>query len=346
MLIARTPVRISFGGGGTDIPAFYEKYGGAVLSTTIDRYVYVLLNVTQSSKLQITSSDYQTFYRHNSEEPLEWDGALSLPKAILHHFGVTRGVRMFLASEVPPGTGLGSSSAVAVALIKAISMACGLELSRHEIAELACEMEIGKMRMPIGKQDQYAAAFGGLNLFRFESGGVTVEPVRVEPAVLARFQRSILLFYTGASRDSSSILGEQTRRSSGDDAGVLAALKSVKAIAYEVKRLLETGRVTEIGELLHASWEQKKRFASGVTKPFIDESYALARQRGAIGGKLTGAGGGGFLMLFCDPDHHAAVTAALEGRGLKRMEFSFEHGGARVLTNNGVRLLRAVAKAG
>jgi D-glycero-alpha-D-manno-heptose-7-phosphate kinase len=345
MLIARAPVRISFGGGGTDLPAFYERYGGAVLSTTIDRYVYVLLNVTQSSKLQITSSDYGTFYRHNSEEPLQWDGDLSLPKAILHHFGVTRGIRMFLASEVPPGTGLGSSSAVAVAIIKAVSMACGLELSRHDIAELACQMEIGKMRMPIGKQDQYAAAFGGFNLFTFESHGVHVEPTRVEPRILERFQQSILLFYTGASRDSSTILGEQTRRSSGEDATVLAALKSVKAIGYEVKRLLEVGKLSEIGELLHDSWEQKKRFASGVTKPFVDESYALARQRGAIGGKLTGAGGGGFLMLFCEPHHHVSVTEALEGRGLKRMDFNFEQSGARVLINNGVRLIRAIANA-
>jgi D-glycero-alpha-D-manno-heptose-7-phosphate kinase len=345
MLIARSPVRISFGGGGTDLPAFYERYGGAVLSTTIDRYVYVLLNVSQSSKLQITSSDYRTFYRHNSEEPLQWDGDLSLPKAILHHFGVTRGVRMFLASEVPPGTGLGSSSAVAVATIKAVSMACGIEFSRHEVAELACQMEIGKMGMPIGKQDQYAAAFGGFNLFIFESRGVHVEPIRVDPRVLERFQQSILLFYTGASRDSSTILGEQTRRSSGADATVLAALKSVKAIGYEVKRLLEMGKLCEIGELLHASWQQKKLFASGVTKPFVDECYTLARKCGAIGGKLTGAGGGGFLMLFCEQQHQALLTEALERRGLKRMDFNFEQSGARVLTNNGVRLSRAVAKA-
>jgi D-glycero-alpha-D-manno-heptose-7-phosphate kinase len=167
----------------------------------------------------------------------------------------------------------------------------------------------------------------------------------VESSALERFQECILLFYTGASRDSSTILGEQTRRSGGSDAIVLAALQSVKAIAYEVKRLLETGKVSEIGELLHASWEQKKQFASGVTKPFVDECYALARKHGATGGKLTGAGGGGFLMLYCEPPHHASVSAALEGRGLKRMGFNFEHSGARVLTNNGVRLARAVATA-
>jgi D-glycero-alpha-D-manno-heptose-7-phosphate kinase len=345
MLIARSPVRISFGGGGTDIPAFYEKHGGAVLSTTIDRYVYVMLNVSTSPTLQITSSDYRTFYRHNGEGPLQWDGDLSLPKAILHHFGVRRGVCMFLASEVPPGTGLGSSSAVAVATIKAVSVACGLGLSRHEIAELACYMEIGKMRMPIGKQDQYAAAFGGFNFFSFSGSGVEVTPVRIDPTVLTRFQQRILLFYTGSSRDSSSILGEQTRRSASNDAAVIDALQAVKSTGYEVKRLLEAGKLSEIGELLHFSWEHKKRFASGVSRPFVDECYDVARQNGVIGGKLTGAGGGGFLMLFCEPKHQACVTEALEQRGLRRMDFNFEHSGARVLTNNGVRLNGALAES-
>jgi D-glycero-alpha-D-manno-heptose-7-phosphate kinase len=345
MLIARAPVRISFGGGGTDLPAFYEDYGGAVLSTTIDRYVYVLLNVTRGTELQITSSDYGTFYRHNSQLPLRWDGDLSLPKAILHQFGIQRGIRMFLASEVPPGTGLGSSSAVAVAIIKGVGTACGIDMSRQELAEFACDMEIGKMGMPIGKQDQYAAAFGGFNFFTFTASGVQVEPIRVAAKTLERFHQSILLFYTGASRNSSTILGEQTRRSASKDAAVVAALQAVKTVAFEAKRLLERDRVRDIGELLHDSWQQKKKFASGITRPFVDESYEIARSRGAIGGKLTGAGGGGFLMLFCEPQRHSGVTEALEARGLKRMEFNFEQNGARVLVNGAGRLTRTLARA-
>ena len=345
MLMARSPVRISIGGGGTDLPAFYERYGGAVLSTTIDRYAYVMLHVTQSSELQIASSDYGTFYRHQGEGPLQWEGDLSLPKAVLHHFGIARGVRLFLASEVPPGTGLGSSSAVAVALIKAVSAACGLEMERHAIAELACDMEIRKMGMPIGKQDQYAAAFGGFNFFTFEGSGVHVEPIRVAQDTLEGFHRSLLLFYTGATRNSSSILGEQTKNSSGNDERVVTALKAVKNVAYEAKRLLERGHVREIGALLHASWQEKKKFASGVTRPFVDECYELAQSRGALGGKLTGAGGSGFLMLFCEPPHQANVTEALEARGLKRMNFNFDQNGARVLINGSVRLTRAFAQA-
>ena len=344
MLLARAPVRISFGGGGTDLPAYYEKHGGAVLSTTIDRYFYVLLNVTHSNELQITSSDYRTFYRHDSEEPLQWEGDLSLPKAILHQFGIMRGIRLFLASEVPPGTGLGSSSAVAVAIIKAVSTACGMQMSRHELAEAACQMEIGKMGMPIGKQDQYAAAYGGLNFFRFEAGGVTAEPVRIAPEILEQFQERLLLFYTGASRDSSTILSEQTRKSSSNE-GVVAALGNVKTMAFEARRLLERGELRGIGELLDASWQQKKKFASGVTKPFVDESYEVAKHHGAIGGKLTGAGGGGFLMLFCEPEDQINVTVALERRGLKRMGFHFEQNGAQVLMNGAVRLDRTMARA-
>ena len=174
MLIARAPFRISLAGGGTDLPAYYEEFGGFVISTTIDKYFYAILNVNGKHELQISSADYRTFYRHDSEKPLSWEGDLSLPKAILHEFGVDRGVRVFLASEVPPGTGLGSSSAVAVALIKAVSTATGLRLTPGQVAELACTVEIEKLGHPIGKQDQYAAAFGNLNAIRFSRGHVEV----------------------------------------------------------------------------------------------------------------------------------------------------------------------------
>lgn len=201
------------------------------------------------------------------------------------------------------------------------------------------------MGMPIGKQDQYAAAFGGFNFFTFEASGVRVEPIRVEPDTLFRLQESLLLFYTGATRNSSSILGEQTRRSTSNDENVVTALKAVKGVAYEAKRLLEQGQVRDIGGLLHASWQHKKKFASGVTRPFVDECYELARSCGAIGGKLTGAGGSGFLLLFCEPHHHPRVTEALESRGLKRMNFNFDQNGAQLLVNGAVRLTRAFAQA-
>ncbi len=338
MLIARAPVRLSLAGGGTDLPAYYSRHGGAVISTTIDKYFYVFLTVNADEVIQITSSDYRTFYRHGSDEPMLFDGDLSLPRAILNHFGLTRGLAMFLASEVPPGTGLGSSSTVAVAIIKAVATARGLMLSKQQIAELACQIEIEKLGEPIGKQDQYATAFGDLNFYEFTSGGVKVEPVRATPETRRKLEKNILLFFTGSTRAASSILSEQKKSSEQNETLVLEALHAVKDIAYQTKAVLEFGDVAAVGKLLDFSWKNKKKFAGGVSNAFIDECYDLAKSNGAVGGKITGAGGGGFLLLYCEPQCQGAVTRALEAKGLKRMDFRFESEGARVLVNAGLRI--------
>jgi len=338
MLIARAPVRLSLAGGGTDLPAYYLRHGGAVVSTTIDKYFYVILTVNADETIQITSSDYRTFYRHDSDEPMLFDGDLSLPRAILNHFELKRGLSMFLASEVPPGTGLGSSSTVAVAIIKALATARGRMLSKPQIAELACQIEIEKLGEPIGKQDQYATAFGDLNFYEFTSQGVKVEPVRASPETRRQLERNLLLFFTGSTRAASSILSEQKKSSEQSDASVLQALHTVKDIAYQTKAVLEYGDVAAVGKLLDFSWQNKKKFASAVSNPFIDECYDLAKSHGAIGGKITGAGGGGFLLLYCEAPSQDAVTRALEAKGLKRMGFRFESEGARVLVNAGLRI--------
>jgi D-glycero-alpha-D-manno-heptose-7-phosphate kinase len=294
MLIARAPVRISLAGGGTDLPAYYEPFGGAVLSTTIDKYFYVFLNVLEKDSLQITSSDYNTFYRHDGQEPLLLDGDLRLPRAILNYFGLQSGLSMFLASEIPPGTGLGSSSAVTVAIIKALSTALNVYMEKAQLAELACQIEIEKLGEPIGKQDQYATAFGGLNWIEFGRSGVCVERLRLVSEVSRRLERNLLLFFTGASRNASEILARQTASSRQQDPQVIEALHRVKAMAVEVRRCLERGDLAVFGEMLHANWEQKKRFANGISNPRIDEAYDLARAAGALGGKIAGAGGGDF----------------------------------------------------
>lgn len=334
MLIARAPVRISFAGGGTDLEAYYRRYGGLVISTTIDKYFYVFLKPNVNGAIQLSSSDYGTFYRQRVEDELLWDGDLSLPRAILHHFGIRNGISVFLASEIPPGTGLGSSSAVAVAVIKAISTVAGERLTRAEVAELACEIEIKKLGMPIGKQDQYASAFGGLNIIWFREAGVEVRPLEVHDTTLQQLQRNLMLFFTGSSRNSATILQQQTKSSKEQDARVIQALHSVKDIALQVRDCLEQGDVNRFGELLHLSWEQKKRFASGVSTSFIDDCIEDARAHGAVGGKITGAGGGGFLMLYCEDRFQAEVRTALEARGLREMDFSFDTEGARVLMNS------------
>jgi D-glycero-alpha-D-manno-heptose-7-phosphate kinase len=338
MLMARAPVRVSFFGGGTDLPAYYSQYPGAVLSTTINRYVYVVISVNDGEGLQITSSDYRTFYRHNPGEPLLWDGDLSLPRAVLAQFGVERGLAMFLASEVPPGTGLGSSSAVTVAMVKAISTACGQRLTRAEVAELACDIEIDKLRKPIGKQDQYASAFGGFNWISFTPQQVTVERLPVSQDILDRLQSNLILAFTGTAHDSARILVNQSDASREGNPTVIRALHGAHELALEARELLLAGKLHRFGELLDLAWQHKRQFAPGISNPWIENWYSMARRAGALGGKVAGAGGGGFMMLYCDDGMAPAVEATLTSQGLRCLEFRFEPDGARVLLNAGLRL--------
>jgi D-glycero-alpha-D-manno-heptose-7-phosphate kinase len=343
MLIARAPVRISLAGGGTDLAVYYERYGGLVISAAIAKYFYAFVEVTRRPGLQVASSDYHAFFRHPHGRPLAWDGDLSLPRAILHHFGITDGIEVFLASEVPPGTGLGSSSTVTVTMVKALNTLLGLTRSKAEVAEEACTIEIDKLGMPIGKQDQYAAAFGGINAITFTPDTVTVEPLLIAEATRQTLEQSLLLFFTGTAHNSAGILAKQKHASQQEDGATVSALHGIKHLAEETRRALEQGVPDRLGELLHQNWERKKRLASGISNLAIDEAYDLARANGALGGKITGAGGGGFLMLYCPPSSQDAVTAALEARGLIRMDFHFDFGGARVLMNTGVGLERAGA---
>jgi D-glycero-alpha-D-manno-heptose-7-phosphate kinase len=341
MLIARAPLRISLAGGGTDLAAYYERHGGAVLSTTIDKYFYVIISPTEGRHIQVSSSDYRTFFRQSVDGPALWDGDLRLPKAVIHRFGIRTGLSIFLASQVPPGTGLGSSSTVAVALIKAMALLCGDRLAPREVAELACEIEIEKLGMPIGKQDQYASAFGGLNYFEFGRDDVKVERLRLPMETVEALQERLMLFFTGIWHDSGEILGEQRQNTKSDD-DVVESLHAIKRVAERMRSDLLAGDLSGIGALLHESWLAKRSLASGISQPAIDGWYDAAREAGAAGGKIAGAGGGGFLLFFCEPEHQERVTAVLEERALTRMDFRFESGGAMVIMNNMVGSLAAV----
>jgi D-glycero-alpha-D-manno-heptose-7-phosphate kinase len=333
MLIARAPMRISFGGGGTDLEAYYAKYGGFVVSTSINKYFYAVITTDESDDLQVISADYRSLFRHSPYNDLFWDGDLALPKAILHHFGIRRGINLFVASEVPPGTGLGSSSASAVTMVRAISTLMEQPMTKQQVAELASYIEITKMGMPIGKQDQYASAFGGLNKITFSPQGVTVEPLNIAPDVRQTLEHRLMLFFTGSSRESTSILKHQRKSTEDQDESVLQALHNIKQVAFDVQACLERGDLDEFARVLDYSWQEKRRLAPGLSTGFIDECYHLALQYGASAGKITGAGGGGFLLLYCREHAQDAVTGALEDRGLKRMNFHFDHQGATVVLN-------------
>ena len=295
ILIARAPVRISFGGGGTDLPAYYQRYGGLVVSTTINYYVYTILTADSEDAVQIISADYRALYQRATCEDLIWDGGLSLPKAITYYFW------------------------------------SGLDLDPAETAELACFIEIEKMGMPVGKQDQYAAAFGGLNCITFSEEEVTVEPLSVPAETRNRLEEGIMLFFTGTSRESSTILKRQRQASQTGEEETLRRLDAIKELGLEIRAALERADLDAFGELLHRSWVQKRGLTKGVTNPLIDQCYETARQHGALGGKVTGAGGGGFLMLYCPVEQQEAVTEALSDLGLQRRPFAFDREGVQVM---------------
>ena len=283
MLIVRSPLRISLAGGGTDLPAYYREYGGKVINLAIDRYFYVFLRTSSHQNgVQVASADFQTY---DTLINTFWQGDLGLPRAIFQHFGIHEGVSLFLASEVPPGTGLGSSSTVAVGLIKALTTAGGFQLTKKEIAELASFIEIEVLNSPIGKQDQYAAAFGGINLIQFEAHETTLTPLLLPTEILLSLSRSLLLFYTGRTRKANEILRQQQEASQSKKGPVLEALNRVKEMVQPVKEALERGDLEKLGGLLHQNWVEKKRFAKGVTNKIIDEWYELALEKGAWGMK-------------------------------------------------------------
>ena len=335
MLIVRSPLRISLAGGGTDLPAYYQEFGGRVINLAIDRYFYVFLRTSSADGVQIASADFQTYDKLDKDS---LDGGLALPRAIFSHFGITKGVSLFLASEAPPGTGLGSSSTVAVGLIKALVSALGLSMTKKELAELASYIEIEKLGSPIGKQDQYAAAFGGINLIEFEAEKTSITPLNLPIDKVITLSKSLLLFFTGSKRKANEILAQQSDASRKKSKPVLEALHRVKGMVPQVKTILEQGDMPGLGNFLHQNWLEKKQFAKGVSNEFIDQCYDLALGEGAWGGKITGAGGGGFFLLCCPEDRQAAVTRNLEAKGLKRVNFSIDHSGARVLMNSGLRL--------
>ncbi len=334
MLIARAPLRISFAGGGTDIEAYYGRHGGLVVSATINKYFYVIITRTIDDAVQITSSDFRTFERTAPDRALTFDGELGYLKSILHEFGVTKGLSVFTSSEIPPGTGLGSSSTVAVAVVKALATLCQPGRGKQEIAELASYIEIVKLGRPIGLQDQFAASFGGLNYIEFEKTGTIVRPLQLPLDVRDRLERSILLFFTGSSRNAADILARQTEASLKDEPRVIESLHGIKQDALEARDALSKGRLRRLGEIMHESWQRKKQLAAGVSNERIDRLYQLALEHGAVGGKIAGAGGGGFLLLYCEPEHQGVVTRVLESEGLARLTFHFDDGGAQVLVNS------------
>jgi D-glycero-alpha-D-manno-heptose-7-phosphate kinase len=322
MIITQTPLRVSFAGGGTDLPAFFRQFGGAVVSTAIDKFVYVNVNKKFDDGIRVS-------YSRTEEVESVQDIHHPIVRAVLQKFRIAGGLEITSVADIPSrGTGLGSSSSFTVGLLLALHAFQSRYISPGDLAEEGCTVEIDLCGEPIGKQDQYAAAYGGLNFIRFEpDGSVTVEPILCDGDALARLQSSLVTFYTGKTRQASSILTEQNHKA-GCDSTTQGLLKRMKVLAYDLRNELNQGRIESLGEIMDEGWRLKRETHASVSSSQIDDWYCAAKRAGAIGGKLLGAGGGGFLTFFAPPDRHALIAQAT---GLRRVPIGLERSGSRVL---------------
>jgi D-glycero-alpha-D-manno-heptose-7-phosphate kinase len=331
MIITRTPLRISFAGGGSDLPAFYEQEQGAVVSTAIDKYIYITVNPKFDHKIRASYSiteivDTVAEVKHE------------LIREALYMLGVDQGIEITSISDIPSqGTGLGSSSSYTVGLLNALYAYQGHMAGAERLAREACHIEIDRCQKPIGKQDQYIAAYGGLQYIRFNpDGSVFADPVLSSPAARQRLQQSLLLLYTGLTRKADDILVEQSQETK-TNGNKQASLRRMVNLADQLCEALSRDEIDAMGEILHAGWMEKRRLASGISNGYIDAWYERARAAGAIGGKLLGAGGGGFLLLYAHPEQHAAICRVLPE--LQPVPFHFCPQGSKIIyvEENGYR---------
>ena len=322
MIVTQTPLRVSFLGGGTDFRGFYEREEGCVLSSAIDKYIFVIIKERFDDKIRVG------YTRTEMVDSLD-DVQHELVREALRKTGITHKIEISTMGDIPSaGTGLGSSSTVTVGALNAMHLHLGEVRDAARLASEACEIEIDALGKPIGKQDQYIVAYGGLRFIRFKPDGtVEVEKVTLSDDAYRRLSGNLVLFYTGITRSASTVLKEQVDNID-DRFGVLCRMKQ---LAVEARACLEQGDVDEFGELLHLGWEYKKQLASGISNGRIDGMYEAARQAGAVGGKISGAGGGGFLLLYCPVERQDNVRRALAS--LRELPFALERDGSKAIFN-------------
>ena len=324
MIISRSPLRITLGGGGTDLPSYYERFGGFLIAAAIDKYVYITLHENFTPDLMVKYSRLERVAEAAKvEHPIIREAF-----AMLSMDG--RGLEVSSMADIPAGTGLGSSGSFTVALLKALHSHKKNLVHPAELAAQACEIEIDHLKEPIGKQDQYIAAFGGITCFNFLSDGrVEAWPLKISEETRANLEDNLLLFFTGYSRSASAILKEQDQKSKQSDQAMIDNLHFVKDLGLKSQRALEAGNLGEFARLMDAHWQHKKQRSGGMSNPKINEWYDLAMANGALGGKLIGAGGGGFLIFYAGDK--ARLRHSLRQAGLKEVRFRFDFEGTKLL---------------
>ncbi|MEM2460712.1 MAG: hypothetical protein QXV20_05570 [Candidatus Hadarchaeales archaeon] len=341
-ILSRAPFRISFGGGGTDVPPYCWEHGGAVVSMTVSLYARTVLRVLKERKMVLRSLDLGLEWSSGLGKA-EYDGQLDLLKAAVNEFSPRKGFELTTHSDLPPSSGMGTSSSLTVSLIGCLAEFTGRKLGTEEIAEMAYHLEREELGQEGGYQDQYAAAFGGLNFMEFGRKGVRVEPLSLRPETMELFLEHLCLFSTGEIFLPEELRGLAARRRREKRKGIhremvermeereyLSHLHSLKRMAVEMRECLLRGELERFGELLHLGWEEKKKLSGRITNPEVEALYELAREKGAMGGKLLGAGAVGYLLLFCPPEKKHGVIEALSKLGAKPVPFRFEPKGVKV----------------
>jgi len=322
MIITKTPFRISFVGGGSDLEAFYSQSQGAVLSTTIDKYMYI------SSHKFFEEDKIRTKY--SLTETVDHIDNLKHPilKTALKKFDIQGGIEISSIADIPSGTGMGSSSSFTVGVLNNLHAVVNRYASKEDLASGACEIEIDLLKEPIGKQDQYAAAYGGLNIIEFQKNGhVSVQPVYLSSNAHTQLEKNLCLYYIGNQRSASKILAEQKKNTSQEEK--FKTLQQMVNLVYELRDTLMSENLDGFGSIMHENWMMKQKLASGISNPMINEIYDTALKNGALGGKLLGAGGGGFMLFYCPENQQHKLDSALQN--IRRFPFRFEQDGSKLI---------------
>jgi len=331
MFLGMCPVRISFSGGGTDMPEYYNEFGGNVVTSTINHFTYVILNLRNDDLIQAFSSDFQIHNTSAILENLELKPGTEIPIAVLKHLNFKTGATVMVCSDVPPSSGLGGSSSLTVNFVKTLSTLQKLKWNSEKIAETSFHIERNVLQHPIGKQDDYIASFGGFNFIRFTDEQVYVEPIKINKSTFDELQENLLLFFIGDTRKNADILSNQLDNIKQRRKETIESLNYVKGLAEEMNSSLKQSDITLFGELLHKGWLAKKKFTKGVSNENINKIYDAALENGASGGKLTGAGGGGHMLFYCEKSKHDGFIQKMEDIGLKHIRFKFNNDGPKVL---------------
>jgi D-glycero-alpha-D-manno-heptose-7-phosphate kinase len=325
MHVGICPVRISFAGGGTDLPEYYEEFGGCVIGSTINKFTYVIIHPRIDKTFQSFSPDFQKHYKPKNLKKIEIEDGTEISAAIIKFLNYKDGLDIILCSDVPGGSGLGASSSLAVNVINTINFIDGKNFNFKKIAETAFRIERDILNWPMGKQDEYLTVSGGLRFFEFKKNKVLSKKININKKTQSELERNLLLFFVGKTRKSSSILHNQIKRTKEKNKKTIESLHFTKHLAESLFDSLNNSDITKFGELLDAGWNAKKSFSSNVTNQKIDSIYDYSLKHGAIGGKITGAGGGGHLLLYCEKKKQKSLINKLQKIGLTHVPFSFYH---------------------